>query len=303
MPLKSSSNPHKIVHPLIPDDLNVDSPVEIHRWFSTTARDIYALSAEKMQQFIENKSAPEQLPDYIADYAPKSEYAVALSNLTSRVNRPTRYLPGLVAFALVHNCTPHEILFLTKKPVRISQRVSIFLRLLMEMDKRGRDAMESLLTFSSAQCRIHDISYVLKQRLTELAQEENISIERLLLTKGYTPHHRGTFYSYLEDPYSFMAKSADGCYESKGEFLDNMTFTMALYVTCLKYDLAADRLLMLDYSANACHADGTLLTADEKRYVSAFLKCDYATQCAMTAYLLNQHTSKPPVPSLTEEEE
>ena len=274
---------------LTSDSFNGLAPSKISHWAFFNRKTLSQYAILEMERIHKERPCSTSLPEHIQNYCSSDDYLMALSNITKKPKVVPKMLVNIVAFATHYDdLTCHELLFRDRKLPAVSQRGLAFLHMLSKAKPLERTMIRQFL--SERIETTHDISYVIKCRLLELANEQNVDLSQMIISHRNFVAARSYLTEFFTDT---LSENSAGTPHLKPEY--NYLLPV-VYSICLYYNLSADRLLLHDYSHYAVYPDGTALNDIEREYLSFFLRVDIASQNKILAAMIATATNNLNIP-------
>lgn len=250
------------------------SRADIAFWVSAHMDELSTILVEKALSFLNSHDRSQNIPAHIQNYCREDWQKLRRTRLGPlRFYRP---VPLIVALATQYDgISCHALLFQSDYLPRISRRESSFLH---SMDRlKPADQRSISMMLRNGYEELHDIQYILKLRLAEVATEAGLDLSEMV-SASYPAHaYRKKMTAFVSDLSNFWAKPRDGMKESI-DYMGTPLFLHTLYMICIAYTVSADRLLLQDFSRTAVDLDGSPLTDDQRHYLSLFQCASLHTQ-------------------------
>lgn len=219
----------------------------------------------------------ESLPAHIMEYVTKEEGEFAYSEIRNSTPRLRRPLPAVAFFASNYdNLSCHEIMFRNKLPTVMAQRAEQFIRLMYKLPVHKRNHICTMLKWG--QELTHNVQYVLKLRLTELAAELGIELSEMISCGSFSTFTRAVLTDFVRKKTTPWESATSSKYKKSDDMLVESPLFNIVYTVCMCHKVTADRLLLLDYSRFAVFSDGEALSDEQQRWLSIFLCASLVSQ-------------------------
>lgn len=249
----------------------------IGTWIMQNTKTLTSNLILKLTEVHRTMDRSESLPAHVREYVSSREWELACLQLQYTTPKLRRPLPVIVYFASNYeNLSCHEIMFRDTLPTAMSQRAEQFIRLMAKLPAHKRNHICTMLKWG--QELTHNVQYILKLRLTELAAELGIELSELILSGRITTFTRTVLYEFIRKV-NTPWESATSCkYNKSNDMLVESPLFNMVYTICISCEVAADRLLLQDYSRFAVFSDGEALSADQRKWLSLFLCASVVSQ-------------------------
>lgn len=231
----------------------------------------------KLLEVKNTETRSDSLPAHIREYVSSGEGEFAYSELQHSTPRLRRPLPAVAFFASnFDNLSCHEIMFRDAIPTIMSQRAEQFIRLMAKLPVHKRNHICTMLKWG--QELTHNVQYVLKLRLTELAAELGIELSEMLLPGRLPTFTRTVLTEFTQKITTPWESATSSKYKKSNDMLVETPLFNMVYTVCICHGVAADRLLLLDYSRFAVFSNAETLSEEQRRWLSFFLCASVISQ-------------------------
>lgn len=260
-------------------------------WFYKNRKNLSYHTVSAMQRVYQTHDLSDTLPQHIREYCPEEELKYAIGTIKSLPKSVRHLIPSVVSFATNYdNVSCHELLFRVKQAPVVSLMPATFLTLLQSASNYERRVIRNKLMEHTEV--IHDLAYVIKLRLLELADDKGVELSKLFMPLCCDAQIRQQLNTLFADFSSLWEKPDEaGCKDNLAFLLnDNNILASFLSTVCIHFNISADWLLLHDYSMSAVMPDGSALSDTEREYLSLFLRADFPTQSMIIADLIAAKT-------------